>query len=608
MTEGRNENGTDLQGNGFILRMVLWLGLAAGIGEVVLFGAQKFILHRFIFIGRDVVWMAPLAELIIFAGLGLLFLALRRLTPKLTWVFALGFFGSLAMLALLMMITPLHKGAAMLLALGVGVQAARLGRRYPHWVRGLVRVGLPAAIIVAGLGGGGFRAWRWWHERREIARLGPAPQSPNVLLIILDTVRAWNLSGYGYTRPTTPELDKFMATGTRFDWAFSQAPWTLPSHASIFTGRFPHELQANWLSPLTRQHLTIADALGEKGFLTSAFVANELYCDYEKGLHQGFQHYEDYPVNLSELFRNSVLIRELSGKRWAREPFNSFQVMGRKSAEDVNHDFLAWLDHAGKRPFFTFLNYFDAHAPYLPSDSTARRFATPGIHPEYGGWIRYRGRPKGDSLPRDYVLDNLDRYDAMLAEMDAALGRLFGELERRGILDNTVVIVASDHGEQFGEHELMGHGNSLYLPLLHVPLIIRYPRTVPAGVQVTRPVALRDIAATIADLALVPGDFPLPGRSLARYWRDSANAGGDTLLMEVDYNSRLPQGTPVDKGSMRAVVMDSLHYILNGDQREELYGFLTDRAEQNDLSRTAAADVRRHREALRQYAPGALKK
>jgi arylsulfatase A-like enzyme len=587
--------------------MALMLGLLAGIGEVVLFGAQKFILHRFIFIGRDVVWMAPLAELIIFAVLGLLFLALRRLTGKLTWVVALGCFGSLAMLALLMMITPLHKGAAMLLALGVGVQAARLGRKRPDWVRGLVRVGLPAAAIVALVGGGGFRAWRWWHERRAIASLGPAPQSPNVLLIILDTVRAWNLSGYGYARPTTPELDKFMATGTRFDWAFSQAPWTLPSHASIFTGRFPHELQANWLSPLTRQHPTIADVLGEKGFLTSAFVANELYCDFEKGLHQGFQHYEDYPVNLSELFRNSVLIRELSGKRWAREPFNSFQVMGRKSAEDVNHDFLAWLDHAGNRPFFTFLNYFDAHAPYLPNDSTARRFVTPGIHPDYGDWIRYRGRPKGDSLPRDYVLDNLDRYDAMLAEMDAALGRLFAELERRGILDNTVVIVASDHGEQFGEHDLMGHGNSLYLPLLHVPLIIRYPRAVPAGVQVTRPVALRDIGATIADLAKVPGQFPIPGRSLARYWSDSATAGFDTLLMEVDYNSRLPQGTPVDKGSMRAVVIDSMHYILNGDQREELYDFLTDRVEQSDLSRTAEADVRRHREALRQYAPGALK-
>lgn len=608
MTDGRGGNETDLQRNGFVFRMALLLGLLAGIGEVVLFGAQKFILHRFIFIGRDVVWMAPLAELIIFAVLGLLFLALRRLIGRLTWVVALGFFGSLAMLALLMMITPLHKGAAMVLALGVGLQAARLGRKRPDWVRGLVRVGLPVAVILALVGGGGFRAWRWWHERREIASLGQAPQSPNVLLIILDTVRAWNLSGYGYTRPTTPELDRFMATGTRFDWAFSQAPWTLPSHASIFTGRFPHELQADWLSPLTREYPTIADVMGEKGFLTSAFVANELYCDFEKGLHQGFQHYEDYPVNLSELFRNSVLIRELSGKRWAREPFNSYQVMGRKTADDVNHDFLAWVDHAGNRPFFTFLNYFDAHAPYLPSDSVTRLFATPGNRPAYDGWTRYRGRPKGDSLPRDYVQDNLDRYDAMLAEMDAALGRLFAELERRGILDNTIVIVASDHGEQFGEHDLMGHGNSLYLPLLHVPLIVRYPGTVPAGLRVSRPVALRDIGATIADLARLPGAFPIPGRSLTRFWRDSANVGLDTLLMEVAYNSRLPQGTPVDKGSMRAVVIDSMHYILNGDQREELYDFLRDNVERNDLSRTAEADLRRHREALRQYAPGALKR
>lgn len=594
--------GEELNRTGFVLRLIALLGLMAGLGEVVLFAAQKFILHLFIFVGRDVVWMAPLSELILFLALGALFLLARRLIPRLSWILALMLFGALAVLALLFMYSPFHKGAAILLALGIGVTVARIARRRPRAVAAIVRYGLPLTLFITLALGLSVRGLRWWQERRAIAALPEAPNSPNVLLIILDTVRAWNLSGYGYTRPTTPGLDRLMTEGTRFDWAFSQAPWTLPSHASLFTGRFPHELTANWLAPLDASYPTLADALSSRGFLTAGFVANELYCDYEKGLYRGFQHYDDYPMNASELFRNSVLVRELTGKRWAREPFKSFQLLGRKHAADVNREFLSWLDDAGSRPFFAFLNYFDAHAPYLPADSTARRFATPGLDLPYGDWIRYRGRPAGDSLPPDYVQDNLDRYDAMLAEMDAELARLFRELARRGILDKTIVIVTSDHGEQFGEHNLMGHGNSLYLPSLHVPLIIRYPGQVPAGNQVRQPVGIRDIAATVADLAGIPGRFPLPGRSLTRFWRDSAPGGPDTLVMEVEYSSRLPKGTPVDQGSMRALVLDSLHYILNGDQREELYDFLRDSMETHDLSGNTA-DLTRHREALRVLVP-----
>ncbi|MEP7326065.1 MAG: sulfatase-like hydrolase/transferase [Gemmatimonadota bacterium] len=593
----------ELNGAGFLLRLIAMLGLLAGLGEVLLFAGQKFILHRFIFVGRDVVWMAPLAELILFLTLGGLFFLARRLFRGLTWVSVLLFFATLAMVAMLWMISPLHKGAAILLAIGVGVTAARASRRRPHAVQGVVRLGFPVALATAILLGVGFRGFRWWQERRAVAALpSAANHAPNVLLIILDTVRAWNLSGYGYARPTTPNLDQLMHGGVRFDWAFSQAPWTLPSHASLFTGRLPHELGANWLTAMDASYPTLADVLGQHGYLTAGFVANQLYLDYEKGTHQGFQHYEDYPFTLSELFRNSAIVRELSGKRWIRNPFHSYQLMGRKDADAVNGEFLSWLDGAGGRPFFAFLNYFDAHAPYLPADSTEHRFATPGLHPDYDGWIRYRGRPKGDSLPRDYVLDNRDRYDAMLAQIDAALGRLFAELTRRGILDQTIVIVASDHGEQFGEHNLMGHGNSLYLPALHVPLIIRFPDGAPGGREVSRPVALRDVAATVLDLARIPGPASLPGRSLARFWRDSAPAGPDTLLMEVDYNPRLPKGTPLDRGSMRAVVLDSLHYILNGDKREELYDFLRDSVEMHDLS-GSAADLGRQREALRALAP-----
>jgi arylsulfatase A-like enzyme len=587
----------------FFLRLALGIGVATGLGEVLLFWAQKHLLHRFIFVGRDIVWMAPLAEGMLFLGIGLVLLLLARIWSRFNWVAAIGTLGVLAFLALLLMYTPLHKGAAVLMALGLGIQLARIVRKHPEGVNRLVRVGTPALIVMALLLAAASRGFQAWQERRAVARIGEARTgSPNVLFIILDTVRALSLSAYGYQRPTSPELEKFARSAMRFDYALSNAPWTLPSHASFFTGRLPNELSADWLTPLDGRAPTLAEALAAHGYLTSGFVANTLYCDTEKGLNRGFQHWEDYEVTPSEIARSSVLIRELTVRRFARQPFGSYELVGRKRAEDVNAQFLSWLDGVQGRPFFTFLNYFEAHAPYLPDEKYRKQFTTAGLTHAYNGWTRYRGKPRGDTLIADWVQDNRDRYDASIAQLDAQLGKLFTELERRGILQNTIVIVAADHGEQFGEHAVMGHGNSLYLPVLHVPLMIRFPGQVPQG-AVTRPVSLRDIPATVADLSGLGGDVSFPGRSLARYWRGDSTltSAPDTLLMTVEYNPRLPKGTPLDHGSMRAVVLDSLHYIMNGDQREELYVLKTDPSERSDLAprREFQPDVARHREALR---------
>ncbi|MEO8201606.1 MAG: sulfatase [Gemmatimonadota bacterium] len=602
-------NGEEFNRQRFILLLALTLGVGTGLGEVALFAAQTHILHRFIFVGRDIVWMAPLAEIIVFGGVGIVLVALQAITRWPLGMPSAGILGFLSFLALLMMYTPLHKGAAIVLALGLAVQFVRLAGKHSERFVHLVQRASWVLLAIALMLGTVSRGSRWMQERQTIAALPSArPGAPNILLIILDTARALELSAYGYDRPTTPALEQFARSSVRFDWAFSNAPWTLPSHASLFTGRFPHELSAGWLTALDGQYPTLAETLARDGYRTSGFVGNTLYCDTEKGLDRGFEHWEDYTFSNGELFRSSVLIRELTGKRWARQPFNSYQLLGRKSAADVNRDFLQWVDGVHGRPFFSFLNYFDAHAPYLPDSTNTRLFATPGLTQSYDSWARYRGKPDTDTLIPDWVQDNRDRYDAMLRQIDNELGRLFAELERRGVLENTIVIVSADHGEQFGEHAIMGHGNSLYLPVLHVPLFIRYPRSVPQGATVKQPVSLRDLSATIEDLAGRTGD-PLPGRSLARYWRKSSIPAGeqDTLLMEVDYNPRLPKGAPIDRGSMRAVVMDSLHYILNGDQKEELYQFSEDPAERHDIAGTpsAAPAVARHRAALRVVSPDA---
>ncbi len=574
-----------------IILLALGIGVATGLGEVVLFWAQTHLLQRFIFVGRDITWMAPLAEAIIFLGLGLVLALIQRLWRGFTLTMALGALATLSFLALLMMYTPLHKGAALVMALGLGVHTWRIGRKHEAGVRRMAARGTPLMLAMALILGAGSQGVRAWQEHRAVAGRGPAAaDAPNVLFIILDTVRAMSLSVYGYERPTTPNLEAFARAGVRFDYAFSNAPWTLPSHASFFTGRLPIQLSAGWLNPLDDRDPTIAEALAARGYRTAGFVANTLYGDTEKGLDRGFHHWEDFPVTLGEVFRSSVLVRDLATRRAVREPLHTFELLGRKKAGEVTGGFLDWLAGTEGDPFFAFLNYFDAHAPYLPSADFERRFRTPGLVHPYGEWARLRGRPQGDSLIPAWVQDNQDRYDAAIAEVDAELGRLFAELERRGILDRTIVIVSSDHGEQFGEHAVMGHGNSLYLPVLHVPLLIRYPRRVPGGSTVSRPVSLRDIPATITDLAGASG-ARFPGRSLARFWDGSDQASApDTLLMAVEYNPRLPKGNPIDQGSMRAIILDSLHYIRNGDRREELYRFRTDPAQVTDLAGRAAEE------------------
>jgi arylsulfatase A-like enzyme len=196
----------------------------------------------------------------------------------------------------------------------------------------------------------------------------------------------------------------------------------------------------------------------------------------------------------------------------------------------------------------------------------------------------------------------LDAYDGAITYLDTELDTLLRELLRRGALANTLVVITSDHGELFGEHGVISHGNNLYLPVLYVPLVILGPGRVPGGARIPAPASLRDLPATLLDLAGVanPG---LPGRSLAGLWRDPAASRQDTLTALVEYNRRLPAfpPSPVLRGSLWSIVLDSLHYILNGDGTEELYRMGQDSWEVRNLAADPGfrAELERHRAALR---------
>jgi arylsulfatase A-like enzyme len=580
----------------------VWAALAVGWLDVAMVGVRKFVLGDFVHRSAHVVWMAPAAYLLMFVPPAAVLALLSRRWPRLvtlrTGTFILLFPASLGILVQLLY-QRIHAAALLALALGIAFQAARLaGAHAPSFSR-MVRRTTPVLALAVVAAGAGVGIWRTLAERASLASLPSARTgATNVLFIILDTVRSANLGLYGYQRPTTPRLERFATRGVVFDQAISPSSWTLPSHASMFTGREPRALSAGWLTPLDGAVPTIAEVLRGRGYATAGFVANLQYGTYETGLDRGFIRYSDYPISLGQIFMHSGLGVFLAARRALRTLVGTDEVLGRRNADRINADFFGWLDGVEGRPFFAFLNYYDAHDPYLPPDEFFRKLTGRERPGRLSPLRRLTVRERREGVrPADLRLE-IDSYDAAIAYLDDRIGRLLDDLERRGILDNTVVVIASDHGEEFGEHGVYYHGHSLYLPSLHVPLIVAYPGG-PAGLRVSEPVSLTDIAPTIAQLAGIEETTGLGGRSLAPQWarpeQHASVAGGRTsspVRSELEKGVRLPDWYPVSIGDMTSVVADGLHYIRNGDGREELFDLGSDPHERHDVARQAAARVR----------------
>ncbi|MEO8634279.1 MAG: sulfatase [Gemmatimonadales bacterium] len=575
-----------------LVTLALATGLLAGFAELIGHGVRRYVLHEFLFLGPDVLWTAPLVNAAIFLLLGFgLFVGARLLPRLLTLGRAAGFFVFIGSFGAFYIFPQFHRVAALIFAAGLGLQAARWAdRRGPEHLSRLSGRLLPsllgAVLLIAILVRGG----RALAERRALGAL-PAPTigAPNVLLIVLDTVRSFNLSLYGYHRNTSPSLDAFAAGGTTFDRAFSTAPWTLPSHASMFTGLWPQQLSASWLVPLTTEVPTLAEAMARHGYVPVGFSGNTNYVSHEVGLARGFVSFEDYVLTPALMLRNSSLVRVVSRNRTLRRLIGEDDALGRKNAADIDHSFFRWLDHrpAG-RPFFAFINFYDAHRPYLPPPPYDRMFVPPGTEPDPR--LR-RTALAGDDTRIETTAWAENAYDGGLAWLDSRLGVLFAELERRGLTDSTLIIVTADHGEEFGEHGLFDHGNSLYRQAVQVPLVIRHHGGVPAGLRVQAPVSLRDIPMTVLDLAGVGGER-FPGAPLARYF-GGGSPGPDTLLQGVRKAIRQPDRYPAAQGNLAALIQDSVRYIRNlGTGEERLYDLEHDPLEQHDLAGTADGQAR----------------
>jgi arylsulfatase A-like enzyme len=559
-----------------LLAIVLWFASFTSLAEMAYLTYGKEI-TGYNTIGFDYMWRVPAGYVLIFAPIALL--ALRPSPRSLSAVVLLSSFVS-ALALLPIAVSGLYYWATATLAAGIALQVTRSWRAHAWMAARMVTTGPPFAAIVIGLAIV-FVARPIAAERRSLAELPAAPAGPNIVLIVLDTVRAKSLSLYGYERATSPSLDRFAKKGLVFDRAYATAPWTLPSHASMFTGRFPHELLGPGLSPLDATYPTVAEVLGRHGYLTAGFVANTWFGGLEFGLGRGFQHYEDTEMSAFTLFDRTSFGHRFVKASGFMERFSTYDNLGRKSAEEINGAFLDWLARAeAGRPFFAFLNYCDTHAPYLPPEPFATKFTSKRPFGQLGS--RHL-----DAWSADDVKGFRDAYDEALAYLDSQLDALFRAIDSTPRLRNTFVIVTSDHGEHFGEHGLLDHVNSVYLSLLHVPLVIVGPG-IAAGQRTEEPVSLRDVAATILEAAGVTGTS-LPGESLLSRAAATDTGTDPLLLSEVEKAMRgaYPEWYPAQRGRVKSLVSRDWQYIRNfGDGREELFDLradpfgLTDRAGQ----------------------------
>jgi arylsulfatase A-like enzyme len=579
--------------------LAISFGLAGGYLDLVLMLLKRTLVDEdgYFRTGRDFPWTVPVGHALFLMIPGGAVAAVNRRRPGAvsmragTWLFAtLAIWGALLRL-------PLYGACTLLLGAGlarpIGGAVAVLAER-PRRLR-YASAGL-LAVLAALAGASSVR--QAVRESGALAGL-PAPpaNAPNVVLIVWDTVSACNLSLHGYPRDTSPNLARWARRGVRYDRAVAPAPWTYPSHSCFFTGRWPYQLNSQWTFTFDAPDPTLAEYLAARGYQAAGFAGNTAYCSYETGLDRGFLHFEDYPLTpRSFLGRTAagswLLLNVLDridpyARKWLR-----FQA---RDARGINDAFFDWLGRRRRdRPFFAFLNEFDAHDPYVPPPDSSGRFGIAPRTPQDFRFLReflasdYYGMSVQPSATLRQLAMARDCYDDCIAFLDDQLGRLLGGLAARGLLDNTVVIITSDHGEAWGDHGLFSHRNSVYLEEVAVPLVVLAPGA-PAGRAVSAPVTLRDLPATVVDLLGLSDRSPFPGRSLAAYWSPAPGSAPPETTPALSELAGAAAFRPQHerglsrRGFQMSLVAQGRHYLRDGEGVEQLYDLERDPFERTNV-------------------------
>ena len=552
-----------------------WWGLLTGLGEGY---------FPTTYIWRDLMRAGVEIEPLLFLGAALLLIALkrRRTLNQLDLTQATFLFSGLTFFACL---SRSAFASPVVIELLTTITVASLFAFF--WLlRGSFLVGwqkrtLPVLLLLALWCIVGFPIKQRIHERRALEKLPSASAgAPNVLVVVVDTLRADHLSTYGYERPTSPRLTQLASQGTLFDNAIAPSSWTLPVHASLLTGLYPyqHHVDSDG-SLLGWDYPVLGDEFMARGYRTAAFSANTLLFSRRRGFGRGFIHFEDdfqsFGSSFAQTFYGDLIKHLLFHLELKRDLF------GRRSAQQINRHALRWID-SGHRPFFVFLNYMDVHDPYRPPEPYLHRYTklkNPGSRAsEHWDWFEH--------LTPQQRQGAVDAYDGAINYVDDHIQQLMEQLQQRGLTRNTVVVITSDHGESFGEHGLMTHGNALYRELIHVPLIFWAPGRIPAGRRIDAPVSLTSLPATLLEEVGESSHPHFPEPSLARF----RNGAGAQLAMtnpiselaQLNWNPSFPDYY----GPMASITTAHWHYISGGKFGDQLFPCCTDEPEQLNLAGT----------------------
>jgi len=350
----------------------------------------------------------------------------------------------------------------------------------------------------------GFAAALDSHEKQSTGR-PHGPKQPYVLLIGIETLRADHVGCIGYLRNTTPTLDAIAKEGVAFSRVMATASWTMPAVMSVLTSLYPEVHSTDkYDKKLPESVPTLAEVLKENGYKTVAFVSNPTL-DGRHGFSRGFELYDDFSVWLDFVGTGKYV----AGHNTAPNP----EVHQTLTSEQLTRSALCWLERHYQEPFFMFVFYFDPHFDYIPPPPFDTVFDL-----NYNGSIDGRGiveEPRKSNRPPQRDLDHIIAlYDGEIRYTDTYISKLLDAFARFGILDQTLVVIFGDHGDEFYEHGSTGHAHTLYNELIHIPLVFRWPSGIPKGRRIDALVSQVDIMPTILDYLGIQHQQAIQGTSL----------------------------------------------------------------------------------------------
>jgi len=417
------------------------------------------------------------------------------------------------------------------------------------------------------------------------AYLAFKPDRPlNVILISIDTLRPDRMGLFGHrpnNRSTTPFVDKLAEGGVSFTNAVSSTSWTLPAHYALLTGvpdRIHGVIHDHAPRPTTLPML--AEIFGESGYRTAGFFSGT-YLNSFFGFNRGFDIY--------------VGARTMMGANTAQtaKDFRAAEVV---TSQKVSESAMNFVRENGSEPFFLFLHYFDVHNEYLPPSPYDSLYGRP-----YSGWVDGKGVTSDSRFNPRMARADLDRlralYDGEIGWVDSNIGRLFNQIESfsPGLLDNTLVVITSDHGEEFFEHGEICHQNNLHEVSVRIPLIMSCPAKIGGGKKIDTPVRIYDIAPTLLDYAGLEIPDVMEGESL-RPSIDNGETESRPALIELSQISKetgYTQHFALRLGDYKLIVIEEREwskdkpYDLSGaviGKRHALYDLSVDPGEKNDLA------------------------